>query len=108
MYSEPTDEGFLAHAVGLALTTLPAGSSCSGALVVRQGAVLGTGVNSALRDSTRRRTPRSPRCVPTGGPPCPGAVGCAAVSSCEPSAIVGCGRRPRSRWGPRAGSRSAG
>jgi tRNA(Arg) A34 adenosine deaminase TadA len=50
VFREPTDEEFLARAVRLALDNAAGGQLPFGALVVREGAVLASGVNTALRD----------------------------------------------------------
>jgi guanine deaminase len=50
MLSQPTDEEFLARAVSLAMDNAAHGQLPFGALVVRDGTVLATGVNTALRD----------------------------------------------------------
>ena len=50
MPTGPIDEQFLARAVALALDNATGGQLPFGALVVRDGAVLATGVNTALRD----------------------------------------------------------
>jgi guanine deaminase len=82
------EAGALAEAVRLALANAEAGQLPFGALVLRDGAVLGTGVNTALRD----HDPLAHAEVAAIRDACRaiGAVhltGATVVSSCEPCAL---------------------
>jgi guanine deaminase len=83
-----TDEQLAARAVDLALRNADAGQLPFGALVAREGVVLATGVNTALRDRdpTAHAEIAAVRgaCRAVGSLELPGAI---LLSSCEPCAM---------------------
>lgn len=85
----PTDlNALLRRAIDLAVENASAGGLPFGALVARDGLILGTGVNTSLRDHdpiahAEVEAIRS-ACRAAGSPALPGAV---VVSSCEPCAL---------------------
>jgi guanine deaminase len=88
MATQPTEEEFLARAVKLAVDNAAGGQLPFAALVVREGAVLATGVNTALRDHdpTAHAEIAAVRaaCRERGTLRLPGAT---VVASCEPCAM---------------------
>ncbi|GAA4723968.1 nucleoside deaminase [Phytohabitans rumicis] len=88
MTGSTQDAALLARAIRLALDNAAAGQLPFGALVVRDGAVLGTGVNTALRD----RDPTAHAEVAAVRDACRAVgqvhvTGATIVSSCEPCAV---------------------
>ena len=86
--TQPTESDLLAQAVRLALDNVATGGEPFGALVVRDGQVLGTGVNSTVRDvdPTAHAEVAAVRnaCRQLGTS---SLIGSSVVSSCEPCAM---------------------
>lgn len=86
--TSPTESEFLSQAVRLALDNVEVGGEPFGAIVVRDGQVLGTGVNSTVRDVD----PTAHAEVAAVRAACrqlntSTVVGATVVSSCEPCAM---------------------
>jgi tRNA(Arg) A34 adenosine deaminase TadA len=88
MRSDPGDVAYLQQAIGLAVDNAAAGRLPFGAVVVRAGEVLATGVNTEMRDSdpTAHAEVAAIRnaCAAVGATRLPGAT---VYSSCEPCAV---------------------